>query len=148
MNEFDRLVSLLEEESRLADRMVMRLRTLDLHLATGEARFLGRLSDEIDELAITLGELEIARTFAAAELADRVGIAPDHASLGQLISTLGDQEAGRLGIVGARLRDAVGEADALRQGLLSAAPAATGTLTERIRRLELVGMGYASPSAR
>ena len=141
-----RLLTLLGEEARVVLRLVMRLRTLELHLASGESRFLAQLTDEIDSLSGTLAELEIARSVAAVGLAEQLGIEPEHASLGRLVAALDEQEAGALATAGARLREVVEEADELRHRVAGAAGDAAVWLRGRTRELELTGVGYAPPS--
>jgi hypothetical protein len=73
----ERLAAVLDQELGALRRLLYRMKVCTLHLAGGDARFLMRAADDLDEAQESLAFLELARAAAVAEAARQFGI-PEH----------------------------------------------------------------------
>ncbi len=63
------LVNVLDQEQAALRRLLYRMKVCTLHLAGGDARFLARASDDLDEAQEALAGLELSRAVIVAEAA-------------------------------------------------------------------------------
>ncbi len=84
---FAALADVLSRERAALDRLAFKVSTAELLAASGEARFLAMIVDEVDDVADELGTMEIVRAMIVAELCAIVG-KPDRGdiSLSDLIA--------------------------------------------------------------
>lgn len=79
----EELSEVLWRERYLLDGLEYKLECQRLLLDAGSPRFLGRVSDEIDDLLDAIGRLELSRVVAVAEAAAELGL-PGDATLPEL----------------------------------------------------------------
>ncbi len=82
---FVALVGLLNREVRLLERLVFKLTETELLTSAGEARFMGLILDEVDDVSTDLGGIEVARAMLVADLANSLGV-DEEVSLQELIA--------------------------------------------------------------
>lgn len=82
---FVALVGLLNREVRLLERLVFKLTETELLTSAGEARFMGLILDEVDDVSTDLGGIEVARAMLVADLANALGV-PEDVSLQELVA--------------------------------------------------------------
>lgn len=122
-----RLATLLARETALMERLVLGVLSTRLLVRAGEHRFLAQACDEVLDTVDELGEIEMLRAVAVADLAAEVGLEAD-ATLNQLVSRLPAAEAAVLQQWGTRLRDSIAEMDELVGSVRQASEAALATI--------------------
>jgi hypothetical protein len=78
------LMNVLEQEQSALRRVLYRMKVCTLHLAGGDARFLARASDDLDEAQESLSGLELTRAVIVAEAAALIGIPESECTLSVL----------------------------------------------------------------
>jgi hypothetical protein len=71
---FERLAAVLDQELASLRRLLYRMKVCTLHLSGGDARFLVRAVDDLDDAQASLSLIELSRAAAVAEAADAVGL--------------------------------------------------------------------------
>ncbi len=79
------LAGLLGRECDLIDRLVFKLAEAELLATAGEARFMGFMVDEIDEITEELGSIELARGLLVSDIAHQAGLDSDDVPLSRIV---------------------------------------------------------------
>ncbi len=112
---FVALVGLLNREVRLLDRLVFKLTETELLTSAGEARFMGLILDEVDDVSTDLGGIEVARAMLVADLADALGV-EEEVSLQELIAYAPADTAPLLNELRERMITAAGDLERVAAG--------------------------------
>jgi len=120
------LLSVLEHQRVVLERLQFVATTLRLLLATGDSRFLAPAADEHEALCDRLHTLEAMRAMHAEHVAERCG-APISAGLSELAAHLGADAAEQLRAAGRELARGIAELAQTQQG----ASGIAGALSER-----------------
>jgi hypothetical protein len=83
---FERLAAVLDQELGALRRLLYRMKVCTLHLAGGDARFLARAVDDLDDAQDSLALIELTRAAAVADAAAAVGLAEDGCTLRALVA--------------------------------------------------------------
>lgn len=124
--------ALLDDQLVVLSELVMRLRTMELLVSTGELRFVGHVGSEIEVLSHRLAELELARLALVGEQADVDDVVD--------VLPTGVREHARTTVD--RLRLVTAEVDELRERVRVAGHAAVTDVAARRRRLEASAPRY------
>lgn len=134
------LASILDQEQSALRRLLYRMKVCTLHLAGGDARFLTRASDDLDEAQQTLAGLELSRAVLVAELAAQLGIPEAECTLGVLSAHAPSHL--QLAFEGFRNKAAglVAEIEELRSMSQHVATRAVALVVDRIERLTMTSL--------
>jgi hypothetical protein len=134
------VASILDQEQSALRRLLYRMKVCTLHLAGGDARFLTRASDDLDEAQRALAGLELSRAVLVAELGAQLGIPEAECTL----STLSAHAPSHLQLAfeGFRNKAAglVAEIEELSSMSQNVATRAVALVVDRIERLTMTSL--------
>jgi hypothetical protein len=150
------LIRILDREAVVMERVLFRLKGIELLVAATEHRFLADAAKELDDAVEQLGALEGMRAMVAGGLAEALGAEAGSITLSDALRLADDRQRGDLVRLQVRLRELAGELEAqsaLDRDLTLARVAQVRAALERLRdapadRYGQDGLIQAAPTTR
>jgi hypothetical protein len=111
----EELVRILDRAAVLMERVLFRLKGIEVLAASDEHRFLAEASRELNEALEQLGSQEAMRAMVAGALAAALGMEPGAVTMSDVMSLADDRQRGELLRLQLRLRELHEEMDAQAQ---------------------------------
>lgn len=130
------LIRILDREAVVMERVLFRLKGVELLVAANEHRFLADAAKELDEAVEQLGALEGMRAMVAGGLAEALGAEAGSITLSDALRLADDRQRGNLVRLQLRLRELAEELEAqsqLDRDLTLARVAQVRAALERVR---------------
>ena len=151
MTDLAPLVRVVAEQSTIFERLLLSAHSLELMVASGEARFLSTAADETSELLNRLSALELARAVATDMVAAGLGLMGSDHSLDEIVAAVGDGEGAALAALGETLRRQAAEYVALTgggvRGLIEQRLDQLDEAIDRVERGDIFVAGYSAAGA-